>query len=121
MPLMAGEDWNEGVIGIVASRIVEMTGLPAVVLSVDKEKGIAKGSLRTIPGVSVLEALEECSDLFLGYGGHDAAGGCSLPFGKLPELQRRYSEAVKRQMIEKNVVPFVKVDAGLTEYDINVG
>lgn len=88
--LMQGEGWHRGIIGILASRIVDQTGKPAVVITRDADdSGEAHGSGRSIPGYHLLEAIETCHDLFTRYGGHAHAVGFSLPFDRVPELCRR--------------------------------
>lgn len=66
-----GEGYHQGVIGIVASRLVERFGRPAIVFSIDGEE--AKGSGRSVPGFSLYEAIAACSELLIRFGGHDAA------------------------------------------------
>jgi single-stranded-DNA-specific exonuclease len=82
-----GDGWHRGVIGILASRVVERTAKPAIVVSV--EEGVAHGSGRSIDGFHLLNALESCADLFTRFGGHAFAVGFALPADKLPELKRR--------------------------------
>ena len=82
-----GEDWHRGVIGILASRVVERTAKPTLVISV--EDGVAYGSGRSVDGFPLLEAIESCADLFTRFGGHAFAVGFALPAEALPELKRR--------------------------------
>jgi single-stranded-DNA-specific exonuclease len=82
-----GDGWHRGVIGILASRVVERTAKPALVVSV--EDGVAQGSGRSIDGFHLLNALESCADLFTRFGGHAFAVGFALPVDLLPELKRR--------------------------------
>jgi single-stranded-DNA-specific exonuclease len=82
-----GEGWHRGVIGILASRVVERTCKPAIVVSV--EEGVAHGSGRSVDGFQLLNALESCADLFTRFGGHAFAVGFALPSESLPELRRR--------------------------------
>jgi single-stranded-DNA-specific exonuclease len=82
-----GEGWHRGVIGILASRVVERTAKPAIVVSV--EDGVAYGSGRSVDGFQLLNAIESCADLFTRFGGHAFAIGFSLPAAALPELKRR--------------------------------
>jgi single-stranded-DNA-specific exonuclease len=82
-----GEGWHRGVIGILASRVVERTAKPAIVVSV--EDGVAYGSGRSVDGFHLLNAIESCANLFSRYGGHAFAVGFALPAEKLPELKRR--------------------------------
>jgi len=82
-----GEGWHRGVIGILASRVVERTAKPAIVVSV--EDGVAHGSGRSVDGFQLLNAVESCADLFTRFGGHAFAIGFALPAEALPELKRR--------------------------------
>lgn len=87
--VIEGEGWHRGVIGILASRVVERTAKPAIVVSV--ENGVAHGSGRSVDGFPLLEAIETCADLFTRFGGHAFAVGFALPAEALPELKRRLS------------------------------
>ena len=82
-----GNGWHRGVIGILASRVVERTAKPALVISV--EDGVAHGSGRSVDGFQLLNAIESCADLFTRFGGHAFAVGFALPTAALPELKRR--------------------------------
>jgi single-stranded-DNA-specific exonuclease len=82
-----GDGWHRGVIGILASRVVERTAKPALVVSV--EDGIAYGSGRSVDGFQLLNAIESCADLFTRFGGHAFAVGFALPAASLLELKRR--------------------------------
>jgi single-stranded-DNA-specific exonuclease len=85
-----GDGWHRGVLGILASRVVERTGRPALVLS--HEDGEAHGSGRSIPGFHLLEALESCHDVFVRFGGHAHAVGFSLTSERVPELRERLQQ-----------------------------
>ncbi|MGD0787938.1 MAG: single-stranded-DNA-specific exonuclease RecJ [Terracidiphilus sp.] len=82
-----GDGWHRGVIGILASRVVERTAKPAIVVSI--EDGIAHGSGRSVDGFQLLNSIESCADLFTRFGGHAFAVGFALPADALPELKRR--------------------------------
>ncbi|MFP5207526.1 MAG: single-stranded-DNA-specific exonuclease RecJ [Acidobacteriota bacterium] len=82
-----GDGWHRGVIGILASRVVERTAKPAIVVSI--EDGVAHGSGRSVDGFALLDAIESCADLFTRFGGHAFAVGFALPAERLPELKRR--------------------------------
>jgi single-stranded-DNA-specific exonuclease len=82
-----GDGWHRGVIGILASRVVERTAKPAIVVSV--EEGVAYGSGRSVDGFPLLAAIESCADLFTRFGGHAFAVGFALPAEKLPDLKLR--------------------------------
>jgi single-stranded-DNA-specific exonuclease len=85
-----GDGWHRGVLGILASRVVERTGRPALVLS--HEDSEAHGSGRSIPGFHLLEALESCHDVFVRFGGHAHAVGFSLTSARVPELRERLQQ-----------------------------
>jgi single-stranded-DNA-specific exonuclease len=85
--VLDGDGWHRGVIGILASRVVERTAKPALVICVEDD--VAHGSGRSVDGFPLLEAIETCSDLFTRFGGHAFAVGFALPAGHLPELKRR--------------------------------
>ncbi len=86
-----GDGWHRGVLGILASRVVERTGRPALVSS-SHEDGEAHGSGRSIPGFHLLEALESCHDVFVRFGGHAHAVGFSLTSARVPELRERLQQ-----------------------------
>ena len=85
--VLDGDGWHRGVIGILASRVVERTAKPAIVICV--EDGIAHGSGRSVDGFPLLDAIETCADLFTRFGGHAFAVGFALPATALPELKMR--------------------------------
>src|SRR5690606_34827290 len=87
--VLGGEGWHPGVIGIVASRIVEETGRPAVLVAV--ADGVGKGSGRSISGFDLHGALTECRDLFQRFGGHRAAAGVTMDAAQLPAFAERFA------------------------------
>lgn len=88
--LLAGEDWNLGVVGIVASRLLEKTGKPVILLSRSPEG--YTGSGRSIEGIDLFALLTACKDCFLRYGGHAGAAGLTLEEGVLPRFKARLKE-----------------------------
>ncbi len=88
--------WHAGVIGIVAARLVEQYHRPAVLL-VAPEKGVARGSARSVPGVDIGAAIAACADLLLSHGGHPGAAGVSLDTDLIPQFRRQLSTAVKER------------------------
>lgn len=94
--LLWGKDWHPGVIGIVASRLVERTGRPVIVVSVD-ENGEGKGSGRSVQGFNLHACIGGCADLLIRYGGHAMAAGLSVREEALPELRRRLNEWAARE------------------------
>ena len=95
-----GKGWHRGVIGIVASRLVEIYGKPAIVISVG-EDGTACGSARSILGFNVFRCFDFCKDILIKYGGHELAGGLTVLAEKLPQLKEaveKYAESACREM-----------------------
>lgn len=99
--VVQGEDWHHGVIGIVASMLVERYYKPCFVLSVSGD--IAKGSARSIDGFNIYSAMEYCGDLFIKYGGHKQAGGITMRTGDINEFRRRinlYADGSDLSMVQ---------------------
>ena len=117
----AGEGWHAGVIGIVASRVVERFHRPTVVLSSNPAQGTATGSGRSIPAFHLLEALESVADLFQRFGGHRQAAGCTLGIERVPELRRRLNEYGRRVLKAEDFIPTLQLDAELGFSSINDG
>lgn len=103
-------NWHHGVIGIVASRLVERYGVPVFIGTYEDDKHI-RGSARGIPEFHVFEALEFCDDLLGKYGGHKAAGGFSLPVENLEILRQRLSEFANQCLELQHLKPLLKIDA----------
>jgi len=102
-------DWHLGVIGIVASRIVERFYRPTILLcAVDS---ILKGSARSIAGINIYEALRDCEDLLLQFGGHTYAAGLALEENRLEAFRERFNEAVGARMTPELLVPRLEIDA----------
>ncbi|NTZ17214.1 single-stranded-DNA-specific exonuclease RecJ [Paenibacillus sp. JMULE4] len=108
--VLAQEDWNVGVIGIVASKIVDKYYLPTIILGIDKETGMAKGSARSIAGFDMYRALTHCQDLMEHYGGHQMAAGMTLAREHLPELARRMSALAMEWLAPEDFIPVMHAD-----------
>lgn len=102
------EGWHAGVIGIVASRIVEQTARPAVLVAV--EQGIGKGSGRSIGAFDLHGALSECADLFQRFGGHRAAAGLTMQAAQLPAFVERFDAVARAKLSFEDLVPELRVD-----------
>ncbi len=109
--VLHGEGWHPGVIGIVASRVVEQTGRPAMLIAV--HDGIGKGSGRSIPAFDLHAALQSCDDLLLRHGGHKAAAGLTIEAGQLSAFAERFNAVARAQLTEADLVPVIKVDLAL--------
>ena len=106
-----GEGWHRGVIGILASRVVERTAKPALVISI--EDGVAHGSGRSVDGFQLLNAIETCADLFTRFGGHAFAVGFALPAASLPELKRRLAECAAERLAAREPERPIQIHAEL--------
>ena len=106
--VVAREGWHAGVIGIVASRIVEETARPCVLVSLGD--GVGKGSGRSIPRFDLHAALSDCRDLFQRFGGHRAAAGLTMSADLVPEFVERLDEVAHKRMSEDDLVPELRVD-----------
>jgi single-stranded-DNA-specific exonuclease len=111
-------DWHEGVVGIVASRVVEKYRRPTFVLS-RAENGFVKGSGRSVSSVNLIHAVAQCSDLLEKYGGHEMAAGISLKEENLKAFTNAFDQAVKRQMSFEDLKSVVPVDDVLETSQIN--
>ncbi|MCC5598815.1 single-stranded-DNA-specific exonuclease RecJ [Nostoc favosum] len=111
-------NWHHGVIGIVASRLVERYGVP-VFIGTYEDEGDIRGSARSIPEFHVFEALEYCHDLLGKFGGHKAAGGFSLPAENLQVLRSRLIEFANQCLEPQHLKPLLKIDAEVNLNHIN--
>lgn len=110
--VLAGRGWHAGVIGIAASRIVEQTARPAVLVAVDAE-GVGKGSGRSIPAFDLHAALGACAAHFTRFGGHRAAAGLTMDAARLPAFAEQFDEVARAWLRPEDLVPELRVDAEL--------
>ena len=103
------EDWHLGVIGIVASRLVEKFYRPSILLT--NVDGTLKGSARSIPDFNLYEALKECEDILLQFGGHKAAAGLSIHHDKINEFKKKFNEIAKRNLTAEQLIPTLEIEA----------
>jgi len=110
------DEWHPGVIGIVASRVVEKYYRPAIMLStVD---GVAKGSARSISGFNIYEALQECDDMLIQFGGHEAAAGVAIEIDNIDKFRIKFNHVLREKMKEKDIIPEIKADIIISLSDI---
>jgi single-stranded-DNA-specific exonuclease len=109
--LVDGERWHRGVIGILASRVVERTAKPAIVVSV--EEGVAHGSGRSVDGFALLAAIESCADLFTRFGGHAFAVGFAMPAAALPDLRCRLRAYAEEHLASREPERLLRIHAEL--------
>lgn len=105
------ENWNAGVIGIVASKLVETFYRPAIVLSFDKEANKAKGSARSIAGFDLFKNLSTCRELLPHFGGHPMAAGMTLALSDVDELRERLCLLADEQLSAEDLIPVTELDA----------
>jgi single-stranded-DNA-specific exonuclease len=115
--VVAGDGWHRGVIGIVASKLVELYHKPTLVLSV--ENGLATGSGRSIRAFDLLAGLEACADVFVRFGGHKQAAGVTLEAARVEELRRRLASYANEKLAPGDLVPRLRIDAPLGLRDIS--
>src|SRR3954468_5012712 len=117
--VVAGDGWHRGVIGIVASKLVDAFHRPAIVLSI--EDGIAHGSCRSIPGFDMLGALERCAHLLTRFGGHRQAAGLALDASRIKELRRAVNDVADETLGPDDLMPRLRIDGDLSFRAISGG
>ncbi|VTT35489.1 single-stranded-DNA-specific exonuclease RecJ [Enterococcus casseliflavus] len=118
--LVVGDNWHEGVLGIVAGRIMQSTGQPVIVLT-KKENGLAKGSGRSVAALNLFEMLATMKDMFTSFGGHHAAVGLSIPIDHLDMLQAQMNRYVEENGIDlsQGIPLAIDEELPLAEVSIN--
>lgn len=111
------ENWHPGVIGIVASRVVEKYHRPTVMISIEND--IGKGSARSIPGFDIYLAIKECEDLLLAYGGHKYAAGLTIEKDKIDEFRLRFNALASEKLDEESLSPVLKINGEIRFAEIN--
>ncbi len=115
--VVAGDGWHRGVIGIVASKLVDAFHRPAIVISIDGD--VAHGSCRSIPSFNMLGALESCGELMTKFGGHKQAAGLTLESGRIRELRARVNEYADSRLGPDDLRPRLWIDGSLAFRSIN--
>ena len=111
--------WHKGVIGIVASRLIEKHYRPTIVLT--ESNGKATGSARSVINFDVYNAIQNCEELIDQYGGHKYAAGLTMDIDKIPEFSKRFDEAVRKTIDPKMLIPEILIDAEIEFSDITNG
>lgn len=114
-----GPEWHRGVLGIVASRMVERFHRPVFVLGLNAEEGTAQGSGRSIPAFHLLEALESMPGLFVKFGGHMHAAGVTLDAARVEEFRERFNAYAAARLRPEDFLPTVDIDAVLELREID--
>jgi single-stranded-DNA-specific exonuclease len=109
--------WHKGVIGIVASRLLDHYYRPTVILT--KSNGFVTGSARSVSGFDLYQAIESCSDLLENFGGHKYAAGLTMQVENLPKFRERFENYVNETIDPEQLIPVVEIDTELQLKDIN--
>ncbi len=125
--VMASDTWKNGVVGIVASRLIDKYSLPVVLISYEDSiiddtpspDDCGKGSCRSIPGFDIHAALDECSDLFVRYGGHELAAGVTIQRRNFEEFKERISQYADRVYDEEKTRVTIDIDCEASLSEIN--
>lgn len=117
--ILASPDWNPGIIGIVASRLIEKYHVPVFMMVVDEAKAEVRCSARSIPGFHLHDELLALEHYFLGFGGHAGAGGFALKLERLESFRRDLHQICARAITDEQMRPIVEVDAKLEWSQVN--
>ncbi|WP_307722384.1 single-stranded-DNA-specific exonuclease RecJ [Paucilactobacillus kaifaensis] len=118
--IVAGQNWHEGVLGIVASRVVEQTGKPTLALNINAETGLAKGSGRSIDSFDLFAAIDQKRELTTAFGGHQMAVGLTLPVDNIELLKDQMEVAASQQQLGNHAKQTLSVTAQITVDDVNL-
>lgn len=121
------DGWHQGIVGIVASRITEHYGKPAILVSFDEmnesdkcDDDIGKGSGRSIRGLNLVDALHHCSDKLVKFGGHELAAGLSLRRGDVDAFREKINEYVRENFHQEQSEPMIDADCELNAADMTL-
>ena len=117
--VLAKSGWHKGVIGIAAARICERFYKPCILLSID-EKGVGKGSGRSVPSFNLFNALAHCEDLLTAFGGHSAAAGITIDEKSIEEFTKKINAYADSVLTAADMIPKLDIDYPVTEKDISV-
>jgi len=111
-------NWHKGVIGIVASRLIDTWYRPTVILT--ESNGFATGSARSVFGYDLYQAVDSCSDLLENFGGHKYAAGLTLKLENIPKFQKRFEEFVSETITPDQLIPVVEIDTEIPLSEIDL-
>ena len=117
----ASEKFHHGVLGIVASKIVDTYYRPTIIMEIKEEEGVATGSCRSIDGFNILEALQSMPELFTKFGGHSGAAGLTIPIENIPEFKRKINEYAKNIMTSEILSRTINYDETIPLYKVSYG
>ncbi|MGM0602359.1 MAG: single-stranded-DNA-specific exonuclease RecJ [Bacillota bacterium] len=117
--ILADKRWHSGIIGIVASKLVEKYHLPVILIAVDKDNGTGKGSCRSISSLNMFNILSSCRDNLLTFGGHHGAAGLTIDMDNFLEFKKNFSSFLKENLKKSDFIPRLKVDMMLNLNNIS--
>jgi single-stranded-DNA-specific exonuclease len=117
--VLASPEWHPGVIGIVASRLVERYYRPTVLLAIDSASGRGRGSGRSIRGFNLYEAFKTCQHCLAGFGGHRMAAGLSIKEEHVPLFTEEFERAVRAVTRPEHFIPETRIDTELSFADVS--
>jgi single-stranded-DNA-specific exonuclease len=115
--VLSSHDWHPGVIGIVASRLVDRFYRPVFLFAV--KGSVAKGSARSIPPFNLYKGISECAEHLMAFGGHEQAAGLKIEYEKLPLFRDEIDRVVRASLSDEDMMPTLEIDAGVELSDIN--
>ncbi len=115
--ILASENWHPGVIGIVASRIVERYYRPVILIALNK--GTGKASCRSIEGLNIYEALKKCSDYLVNFGGHSQAAGLTVLEDNIKKFKKEFNKVIDKILTDDDLIPTHSIDSILDLEMIN--
>lgn len=107
--VLDGENWHLGVIGIVASKLVEIYNKPVILIGLDGDEG--RGSGRSISGFNLFNAILECSQSLIKFGGHEFAAGLTIARNKIPEFRQAFLKIARERLTKEDLLPTLKVES----------
>ncbi len=113
--ILGKQEWHQGVLGIVASKLVDKYYRPVILISF--KENIGKGSARSIPGIDLYNALSQCSEYLEGFGGHPMAAGLSIKRENLKQFQNQFEKTVAAMTAGQEIIPSIRIDCRL-DFDI---
>jgi len=116
--VLSSPGWHQGVIGIVASRLVEKFNRPTVMIAIDGGEG--RGSARSISGFHLYEALKECDEYLIRYGGHKYAAGLSISPSNIDKFREKLNQVSTKMLSSEDLIPKLKIDSELELESINI-
>ncbi|SFL26771.1 single-stranded-DNA-specific exonuclease RecJ [Halanaerobium salsuginis] len=111
--ILGDSRWHSGIIGIVASRLLEKYNLPVILAAFDKERGLAKASCRSIPALNIHQALEHCQSELVNFGGHKAAAGLTITIEKMPIFKEKFNQYLSQTLTEEDYLAITRADLNL--------